>query len=236
MIVRETRIGGIPALVYGAASDKAYICVHGKMGSKRDADAFAQIAVERGWQVLSFDLPDHGDRKGENTAGEAKNRCTVFDGMRDLAIVLAYAKAKWRRLALFGCSIGAYFSLMAFQEETFEKCLFQSPVVDMPHLIGKMFVWFGVDAQRLEREGEIETPVDVLSWPYYSYAVAHPVQKWASETHILYAEGDDLQDADVMRGFADAYGCRLTVAQGCDHAFMAAGQPEHVRAWLIENI
>ena len=110
--------------------------------------------MERGWQVLSFDLPDHGDRKGENTAGKAKNRCTVFDGMRDLAIVLAYAKAKWRRLALFGCSIGAYFSLMAFQEETFEKCLFQSPVVDMPHLIGKMFVWFGGCAAAGARGGD----------------------------------------------------------------------------------
>ena len=236
MIPKELHIVGIPALVYGAASDKVYICVHGKMGSKRDADGFAQIAVARGWQVLSFDLPDHGDRRCEPVPGEVKNRCTVFDGLRDLGIILEYARECWEKLALFGCSIGAYFSLMTFQEDTFEKCLFQSPVVDMPHLIGKMFMWFGVDAQRLEREGEIETPVDVLSWPYYSYAVAHPVQKWTSETHILYAECNELQDADVMRDFAEKFGCCLTVAPGCNHAFMGDGQPERVRAWLIENI
>lgn len=234
--MERLRIDSIPAILYGDQSDKLYIFVHGKMGSKRDADDFAEIAAARGYQVLSFDLPDHGDRKYQPAAGEVKNRCTVQQAVPELRAVLAYAQERWNKISLFGCSIGAYFSLMAFQNVRFERCLFQSPVVDMPHLIGKMFLWFGVTEAQLEQAGEIETPVDVLSWPYYRYAMAHPVTEWPSDTHILYADGDDLQDFDVMQRFADQFGCLLTVAEGCNHAFNGDGQPARVHQWMKDQI
>lgn len=234
MIVQPISVAGIPALLYGEAADHVYICVHGKMGSKRDADGVAAIAVPRGWQVLSFDLPDHGDRKCAPVPGEVKNRCTVQEGVRDLRIILAYARERWAHIALFACSIGAYFSLMAFQQEKFERCLFQSPVLDMPHLIRKMFLWFGVDEERLEREGEIETPVDVLSWPYYSYAMTHPVEVWASDTRILFGGRDDLQDAEIPEAFAARFGAALTIEPDCDHPFNGAA--DRVQRWLQKNI
>ena len=53
-------IQGIPALVWGEPSDKVYLCVHGKMSSKESAQGLAEIAEEKGYQTISFDLPRHG--------------------------------------------------------------------------------------------------------------------------------------------------------------------------------
>ena len=65
MEIERIKINGIPAILYGSNSDKVYLFVHGKMSNKEEAVEFAKIATERGFQVLSFDLPEHGDRKDE---------------------------------------------------------------------------------------------------------------------------------------------------------------------------
>jgi len=61
----KIKIGNIPALLYGTNSDNLYIFVHGRYGKKEDADGFAAIAAKIGYQVISFDLPEHGERKDE---------------------------------------------------------------------------------------------------------------------------------------------------------------------------
>ena len=58
-------INNIPAVIWGASSDKIYLYVHGKSGCKEEAASFAELACAKGWQVLSMDLPEHGERKGE---------------------------------------------------------------------------------------------------------------------------------------------------------------------------
>lgn len=55
------KIDTIPAIVWGPSSDQVYIFVHGKMSKKEDAQGFAEIAIEKGFQVISFDLPQHGE-------------------------------------------------------------------------------------------------------------------------------------------------------------------------------
>lgn len=57
-------IDGIPAILWGTASEKIYIHVHGKMSKKEYAEQFAIIADNKGYQTLSFDLPEHGERTG----------------------------------------------------------------------------------------------------------------------------------------------------------------------------
>ena len=57
-------IEGIPAVLWGAASDKLFIAVHGDQSNKED-DVIAILAEEaanKGCQTLSFDLPEHGIR------------------------------------------------------------------------------------------------------------------------------------------------------------------------------
>ncbi|MEL7656754.1 MAG: alpha/beta hydrolase, partial [Bacillota bacterium] len=58
-------IQGIPVIVYGEPSEKVFLFIHGKNGYKEEADPFAAIACRKGYQVLSFDLPEHGERRNE---------------------------------------------------------------------------------------------------------------------------------------------------------------------------
>ncbi|HVM73130.1 MAG TPA: hypothetical protein VMT91_15305, partial [Anaerolineales bacterium] len=58
-------IGSIPAIIWGTPSSNVYIFVHGRMSQKEDAEKFATMAERKGYQTLSFDLPEHGERKSE---------------------------------------------------------------------------------------------------------------------------------------------------------------------------
>jgi len=230
MRTEKVRIDGIPAVVWGEKSDRVWLCVHGKMSDKESAEGLARIAAERGWQTISFDLPQHGERRGES------DRCDVWNGVRDLNLVADYAFTRWQEVNLYACSLGAYFSLQGLQERPFRKCLFQSPIVDMEHLIRKMLLWFGVTEERLAAEREIDTPIDLLRWDYFQYVLAHPVQQWTAPTHILYSGRDDLQNQDVMEGFAQRFGCHLTVAENSLHPFMEAADGPIVDGWLRAHI
>lgn len=230
MIQQALRIGGIPAILWGRPSDRVYIHVHGKLSRKEYAEAFAALAEERGYQTLSFDLPRHGERQEEATP------CDIWHGVDDLRLIGAYVFPRWREVSLFACSLGACFSLHAWQDRPFRRCLFQSPIVDMDWLIRQMMDWFGVTEERLRREREIPTPVDVLSWDYWQYIREHPVVRWDTPTAILYAGRDNLQSEEVIRGFAEAHNCRLTIAAGSEHPFMGEGDGAIVRRWLAENL
>lgn len=230
MHVERIDIAGIPALVWGPPSDKVYLYVHGKMSAKESAAGLAQLAAKRGWQTISFDLPQHGERQ------EEPRRCDIWNGMEDLARVGDYVFARWKEVALYACSLGAYFSLHAYRNRSFSRCLFQSPIVDMPYLIRQMFLWFGVTEERLAAEKEIDTPVDALRWDYYQYVQAHPVDRWASPTCILYGGKDNMQSLDVMQAFAQRFGCVLRVAEGCEHPFMAEGDGAVVEQWLRDEL
>lgn len=69
MIKKEFKIDNIPTILWGADSQRLFIAVHGNMSSKSDNPIIilAEEAVSLGYQVLSFDLLEHGDRKNEST-------------------------------------------------------------------------------------------------------------------------------------------------------------------------
>lgn len=150
----------IPAILWGEDSNKVYVHVHGKMSRKEYAESFAAIAETKGYQTLSFDLPEHGERTDPK-------RCDVWSGVSDLRTISDYAFANWERVRLCACSIGAYFSLNAYNAMPFEKALFQSPIVDMERLVKNMMLWSGVTEAELESKKEIPSPVDTLRWDYY---------------------------------------------------------------------
>lgn len=224
------KIDTIPAILWGEPSDKVYLFVHGKGGSKEDAQGFAEIATAKGYQVLSIDLPEHGDRKGE------ADRCDVWNGVRDLKTVAHHAQQNWPQLYLFGCSLGAYFSLHACRDLPIVKCLFQSPLLDMEQVVHNMFQWFGVTEELLEEKKEIPTPIDTLSWAYYCFVRANPIVKWDIPTDILYGSKDPLQNRAVMDAFAQRFHANLTVSQGSDHPFNGEGDAQVVLRWRQEHI
>lgn len=229
MKTQKINIGAVPALIWGEESEKAYIFVHGKMSRKEHAEQFARIAEEKGFQTISFDLPEHGER----TDGE---RCDVWNGKKDLNAVAEYAFSKWSELSLFACSIGAYFSLEAFGKRKFKKALFQSPIADMKTLTENMMLWFNAPKKRLEQEKEIETPVDTLRWDYYNYILSHSVENWSIPTCVLYAGRDNLQPRESIEAFCKKFGCSLTVSEESEHPFMAPGDEKVLEKWYQENI
>ncbi len=231
MITRQKLdIGGIPAILWGRPSERIYIYVHGKMSRKEYADDFARTAEEKGSQTLSFDLPEHGERT------DTHYRCDVWNGVRDLNIIADYAFERWDSAALFACSLGAYFSLNAYPERNFEKCLFMSPILDMERLVRQMMLWAGVSESQLEEKREIPTDIDTLRWDYYQYILSHPITEWKHPTAILYGARDNLQPIEVIRAFADRFGASLTVSEQSEHPFMSPADAEIVNKWLNENI
>lgn len=167
---RYCMINHIPAIIFGAPSDKVYLFVHGKCGSKEDAENFAEIACDKGFQVLSFDLPEHGERR------DNPEKLLPWEVVPELQGVLSYAKRHWQSVSLYAVSIGAYFSLLSFSYEHFANCLFLSPVLDMVALIEKMMGWAAVSTAQLQAEKGIPTDFgEVLSWAYYTYAKEHPI-------------------------------------------------------------
>ena len=230
MDLNKIKIGNIPVIVWGEKSEKVYLFVHGKMSSKESAERFAEIASKKGYQTISFDLPQHGERQGEN------DRCDIWNGMRDLAFIGDYAFANWKEVSLFACSLGAYFSLNTYHTYDIKKCLFQSPILDMEYLIKQMMLWFGISEAQLAREKEVYTPIDILSWNYYQYVKAHPIKEWNVPTYILYGGKDNLQSLNVIQDFTDRFNCVLTVAENSEHPFMEEMDTQIVSQWLQDNI
>lgn len=226
-------IQGIPAVLWGEKSNKLLIAVHGNQSHKEDTviAILAEKAVGKGWRMLSFDLPEHGERRDEGIP------CKVQICVRELEAVMKYAKEIAGEIALFGCSMGAYFSMLAYRSEPLYQALLLSPVVDMERVIGNMMRWFDVSEERLKAEREIATPVgQTLYWDYYCYVKSHPIETWNVPTSILYGSDDELCEYDRVSDFAGRFRAGLRVMEHGEHFFHTGEQLECYRQWLREKI
>ena len=223
-------IHGIPAIIWGAPAERVYVFVHGKASCKEEAERFAGLVAAKGYQVISFDLPEHGERKDEARA------CNVQNGIADLRTVMAFVRERWSRIDLFANSLGAYFSLMAYGDVRFGNCLLSSPVLDMQRLIENMMRWFDVTPERLEKERVIETSFgEPLSWDYYTFVREHPVERWDSPTAILYPELDNLTELAVVEDFAQRFGGRVQTVPGSEHYLHTDAELLVFDAWVAEH-
>lgn len=229
MIKKNLKIENIPAILWGNKSDKLFIVVHGNMSHKADdlVVVFAEEATARGYQVLSFDLPEHGDRKDENYP------CKVQNCVRDLNSIMRYAQLISSDVSLFACSMGAYFSLLAYKQNTLKQCLFLSPVVNMERLINNMMIWCNISENKLKEEKEIKTTMgQTFYWDYYCYVKEHPIDEWSNPTSILYGSNDDLCEFEVISEFVKCFNCDLQVMENGEHYFHTEKQLEFFRQWL----
>lgn len=230
---KEFKINHIPAIIWGDTTDKLFIAVHGDQSNKADVqiEIFAKEAVRKGFQVLSFDLPEHGDRKAEGTL------CKVQNCVEELHIIMEYVKKNWSHISLFANSMGTYFSLLAYREEPLERCILLSPLVDMERMITNMMTWFTVSEARLQEEQEIATPIGkTLYWDYYTYVREHPVDKWDVPTAILCGTEDDICEYDTIDSFVKRFGANLERMEGGEHYFHTEEQLAYFRLWLEKNL
>ncbi len=233
MTKQKLTINGIPSILWGDKSEKLFIAIHGNMSNKADdvITILAEEAVTRGYRLLSFDLPKHGDRKNE------PYECTVQNCSHDLTMIMNYAQEQSSNISIFACSMGAYFSLLAYSIFPIRQCLFLSPILDMERIIQNMMACFGVSEERLEAEKEISTPIgQSLYWDYYCYVKAHPIVIWDKPTAILYGSKDELSEFDVITGFSNRFNCKLTVLEDGEHFFHTEEQLKFYRLWLHEHI
>lgn len=224
----------IPAILWGKQSEKLLIEVHGNLSNKEDTviSVMAQNAVKKGYQVLSFDLPMHGERLDEEYA------CIPENCVSDLTIVYEFAKSLAPDIYLFACSMGAYFSLLAYHGFDIEQSLFLSPVVNMERIICNMMEGFQVSEERLKAELEIRLPIgQILEWNYYCYVKENPICfEWKVPTAILYGSDDNLSEWDEISAFATRYQAKVKVLEHGEHYFHTEEQLQVFDIWADENL
>ncbi len=233
MLKKNILIDNIPAVLWGKDSAKIFVAVHGSMSSKSDVpiDILAEEAVPLGYQVISFDLPEHGNRKNEQTP------CKVQNCVSDLTKILEFAKTKSDSISLWANSMGAYFSLLAYKDQALKQSLFLSPVLDMSRIIQNMMKWFDITEERLLEEKEIHTPIgQVLYWDYYQYVMENPVTIWDVPTSILYDGKDELCEYDVAVSFIRKFNCKFDISDVSEHYFHTEEDLTIYRKWLKNNI
>lgn len=229
--VEKLRINGIPAVMWGEKSDRLIIAVHGNRSSKIDDCIwiFAEEAAKKGYQTLSFDLPQHGERVYETNPLMA-DKCVA-----ELKEVMMFARNSADHISVFGCSMGAYFSLLAYGGDV-EKAWFLSPVTDMERIICKIMHSGNVTEDELRERKIIETPIETLYWDYFVYVRNNPVEAWNVPTFILRGENDILCEREYIDAFAERFGCELMEQRGGEHWFHTDEELKFFRNWLSERL
>ena len=230
MKTERINIDGIPSIIWGEKSSKVFIAVHGNMSNKEDEviKILAEKVIGKGYQLLSFDLPEHGERKNDTAY-----LCKVQNCVKDLKQIIEYAKLNYNEINLWACSMGAYFSLVAYKNEEIKQCLFLSPVVNMKVIIDNMMLWSNTTEEELEEKQEIKSDFgQTLYWDYYKYVKDNPIINWNKKTYILYGNKDNMQNEDIIKNFSNKFNCDLTILENGEHYFHTEEQLKFYKEWL----
>lgn len=234
MTTKKIKINNIPSIIWGEKSNRVFIAIHGNMSNKEDEviKILAKEVISKGYQLISFDLPEHGERKGNTDY-----LCKVQNCIEDLKQVIEYAKQNFNEINIWACSMGAYFSLLAYKSENIKGCIFLSPVVNMRVIIENMMLWSNTTENELMKKGEIKTDFgQTLYWDYYLYVKGNPITKWNTKTHILYGAKDNMQEQALIQDFSHRFNCRLSVLDSGEHYFHTKEQLDYYKNWLSEAI
>ena len=225
--MKKFMLNHIPAVLYGEPSDKVFLYVHGRDGNKEVAVSFYQKVKHQGWQVLSIDLPKHGERL------ESAEKFNPWMIVPELSLMYSYASDHWDTIGLCADGIGAYFSLRAFPLKEFHQAIFVSPNVDMARFIDDALEAGGLTPKDLKEALRLDTKQGIhLSWDYYLYTHENPVKMWPTPTEILIGDKDDIVNPTVIREFAERFGCGMTVAEGCAQSFHDERQQRILEEWI----
>ena len=126
--------------------------------------------------------------------------------------------------------------MSALVNKKIERAYFISPVVDMEKLIRNMMQWANVTEDELRKQKEIPTSFgETLSWEYLCYVKEHPIV-WATPTHILYGEKDNLTSYETVAEFVAQIKATLTVMKNGEHWFHTKEQMDFISDWIKQYI
>ena len=234
MKIERIKINNIPSLIWGEKSKKVFIAIHGNMSNKEDEviKILANRVVSKGYQVLSFDLPEHGERKDDTNY-----LCKVQNCVKDLKQIVEFAKKNYVEINLWACSMGAYFSLLAYKDEDIKQSVFLSPVVNMKAIIDNMIIWSNTTVEDLKEKQEIKTDFgQTLYWDYYEYVNDNPITNWNKKTFVLYGNKDNLQDENIIKDFCNNFNCSLSILENGEHYFHTEEQLKLYGNWIDKTI
>ena len=234
METKRIKINNIPSIIWGEKSSKVFIAIHGNMSNKEDKviEILANKVTNKGYQLISFDLPEHGERKIDTNY-----LCKVQNCVNDLKQIIEYAKVNYNEINIWACSIGAYFSLLAYKDEDLKQCLFLSPVVNMKIIIENMMLWNNTTEKELNEKQEIKTDFgQTLYWDYYLYVKENPITNWNKKTYILYGNKDNMQNESIIKDFSNEFNCDLTILKNGEHYFHTEEQLKFYNDWLDKII
>ncbi len=225
----EFVLDGIPALRWGKPGGRAVVGVHGQFSNKLDPvmSHCGDVIALRGDQLITFDLPTHGDRQDDKafTAMAANPEVRAFAQL---------ARSQSTEVGLLASSIGAYFSLCDTPAGTFERAWLVSPLIDLEYYIRDVMAEYSVTDEQLEAETVIDTPRAVLEWPYLRFVEDHPA-RLGIPSWIIRGDQDGMVPLDALSRFVSAPGVELVQIEGGQHFL---GQPPHlgtVVAWFEER-
>ena len=233
MKTKKIKINNIPSIIWGENSEKVFIAIHGNMSNKEDEiiKILADNIVNKNYSLISFDLPEHGDRKEDK-----EYLCKVQNCVKDLKTIMDYAKENYNQINIFACSMGVYFSLLAYQNEKIGLCLFLSPVVNMKYIIDNMMSLCSITEKELEERKEIKTDFgQTLYWDYYLYVKNNPIETWNKKTFILYGSKDNMQSEKLIKEFSIKNNINLNILENGEHFFHTKEELKYYNDW-INNI
>ena len=232
METKRIKINNIPSIIWGEKSSKVFIAIHGNMSNKEDKVIEILANKNKGYQLISFDLPEHGERKIDTNY-----LCKVQNCVNDLKQIIEYAKVNYNEINIWACSIGAYFSLLAYKDEDLKQCLFLSPVVNMKIIIENMMLWSNTTEKELNEKQKIKTDFgQTLYWDYYLYVKENPITNWNKKTYILYGNKDNMQNENIIEDFSNEFNCDLTILKNGEHYFHTEEQLNFYSDWLDKII
>ena len=234
MKIEKIKINNIPSIIWGEKSNRVFIAIHGNMSNKEDdvIKILAEKVISNGYQVLSFDLPEHGERKYDTNY-----LCKVQNCVKDLKQIIEYAKKKYVGINLWACSMGAYFSLLAYKDENIRNSLFLSPVVNMKVIIDNMMLWNNTTEKELEEKQEIKTDFgQTLYWDYYKYVKENPIVNKNKENINIYGSKNNIKKKSIIQEFSDKFKCKLSILENGEHYFHTKEQLNYYKKWLDKAI
>ncbi len=190
-----TTIGRVDAIILGERSRKVFLFVHGQGGNKEEAIPFAEIAVPKGYQVIGIDLP-------------VMDQPWIILAM--LNEVKEYLYQNYDSVCIRANSIGAWFSLLSFQDKVIDQALFVSPILNM-----RVFI-----------EGMQEKDDT-----YYDWGINHTIEQWTADTFILRPKIDLVVNDKVYDSFLSKFECQVQEVENGEHWFHTPEQLLAMQQW-----
>jgi putative alpha/beta hydrolase len=216
-------------LRWGEPGGRAVIGVHGQFSNKHDPvmARCGDVIASWGDQLITFDLPAHGDRQDDKAF-------TPMDASPEVRAFARLARSQSTEVSLLANSIGAYFSLCDTPAGTFERAWMVSPLLDLEYYIRDIMAEYSVTDEQLEAQTVIDTPRGVLERSYLRFVEEHPARLNAP-SWIIRGDQDEVVPLNALSRFVGAPGVELVQVEGGQHFL---GQPPHldtVVAWFEER-